>query len=172
MKSTPDSTHSLPPHIEERFQQLPLCASPRFSLSLQERIQTQLPQSAEDRALDSLFLPDPSLGLPDMPQRVRQRLHATAHPPASRLLHFPWQRFIAPVAAAATLALAFISFQQEAPDYPRQTATPVLASNLQTTTDSEADAELTRIFALAQNLKPSVQVDQLRSSDALSFLVQ
>jgi hypothetical protein len=119
-----------------------------------------------DTVLDELFQPDTRLRNPDMVEKVRLRIRSEEPETAANVVWFKW---LAPLAAAATLALTFISFQNRAPDGALLEApSPVL-----TVTEpavSATDPELIDIFALAANLEGGPEMTKLESVEDLAFL--
>ncbi|MGC9451713.1 MAG: hypothetical protein ACP5I4_09725 [Oceanipulchritudo sp.] len=115
-----------------------------------------------DRVLDGLLQPDPSLGNPWMAARIRRKMRAEQR---DRL----WVRRLAPLAAAATLALAFLSFQTRAPS-PAGTKLPETGLARLEESLSSADAETTRIMALAANLQGGTHLGNLDAIEDLAFL--
>ena len=134
-----------------------------------ERTRQRLLTEAEpaDQLLDQLLEMDASLHNPQMAQLVRRRL--AKNPQSDNTRSLAWFSWLAPLAAAATLTLAFVSFQSRAP-----TATPPMAVQ----TDPgilveeviEEDSELTLVFALAANLHSSADMSQLQSVEDLASL--
>ena len=78
-------------------------------------------------------------------------------------------RWLAPMAAAATLALAVISFQsrgtqaiqEQAPDHPVDSLAVV-----------DVDEDMMQIMALAANLESASDLSRLESVEHLSFLFE
>ncbi len=129
-----------------------------------ERVRARLQDSANvDGILDKLLEPDYSLRDPYMLQKVRQRLEESNR----KENRFAWATWLPPLAAAATLTLAFISFQKQAPSLPK-IETPTLAA----VETMDRDLELTRIMALAANLQSSADVAKLDSAEDLAFLFE
>jgi hypothetical protein len=115
-----------------------------------------------DPALDVLFQPDPRLSDPWMAAKVRHRIRSEER---SRL----WVRWLAPLAAAATLALAFLSFQNRAPA-PAGTGSPDNGLARLGESLPIADTEGARIMALAANLQSGAHLDDLDAIEDLVFL--
>ena len=98
--------------------------------------------------------------------RVRRQL---MEPEQERTVRRDWLPWLAPLAAAATLAFAFISFQSQVPrEWPPQ-------SDLQAGLDSQAsasrlDEQTAEIFALASNLQGGTDLSKLDSVEDLAFL--
>jgi hypothetical protein len=120
-----------------------------------------------DDAIDSLLRPNPDLRDPHMAAKIRQRMEQTI--PARP--NTPWFQWLTPLAAAAMLGLAFVSFQMQAPDTRApvatfETPTPLLP------TFAEPDSDLTQIFALAANLHGPADVSSLQSVDNLAYLFE
>lgn len=129
-----------------------------------ERVRARLQDASSiDGILDELLEPDYSLRDPSMLQKVRQRLQESSQS-GNRLA---WTRWLPPLAAAATLTLAFISFQKQAPSLPEMES-PTLA----TVETMDRDIELTRIMILAASLQSSTDVAKLDSAEDLAFLFE
>jgi hypothetical protein len=94
---------------------------------------------------------------------VRSRLTDSTRE-GNRLAWFNW---LPPLAAAATLTLAFISFQANTP--APSTSNPPIPT-LAHAESLESDLELTRIMVLAATLKGSADVTKLDSPEDLAFL--
>ena len=120
-----------------------------------------------DQLLDQLLKMDASMRNPQMVHLVRHRLDETRQAGSNRSL--AWFSWMAPLAAAATLTLAFVSFQsrapREAPVMAVQTDPGILVENI-----VDEDSEITRIFALAANLHSSADMSQLQSVEDLASL--
>ena len=120
-----------------------------------------------DEKMDELFQPDPALSDPQMIWKVRARLaeRETDSDPV-RL----WFRWLAPLTAAATIALAFVSFQSQGPvAVPQQDNADSLAL---VDASVDLDEDMTRILALAANLDGTSNVSKLESVENLSFLFE
>jgi hypothetical protein len=131
-----------------------------------ERVRARLQDSSSvDGILDKLLEPDYSLRDPSMLQKVRQRLQESS----SKSNRLAWTTWLPPLAAAATLMLAFISFQKQAPSPSLpDMETPTLAS----VETMDRELELTRIMALAASLQSSTDVAKLDSAEDLAFLFE
>lgn len=137
---------------------------------LPERVRERLHADAEaaDPYIDALLKMDASLRVPEMAARVRQRLAAEEGAQEARPAN--WFNWLAPLAAAATLALAFMSFQTQTPrNETVRTGEDALASGVSVEAISD-DSEVTRIFALAANLHASANMSDLQSVEELAFL--
>lgn len=129
-----------------------------------QRVRARLKDSSSvDGILDELLEPDYSLRDPSMLQKVRQRLQESGQQDN----RFAWTKWLPPLAAAATLTLAFISFQKQAPSLP-ELDSPSLA----TVETMNGDLELTRIMILAASLQSSTDVAKLDSAEDLAFLFE
>jgi hypothetical protein len=134
-----------------------------------QRTRQRLLENSEpaDQLLDQLLKMDESMRNPQMVHLVRHRLAETRESASSRSL--AWFSWLAPLAAAATLTLAFVSFQsrapREAPNMALQTDPGILVEDI-----IDEDSELTRIFALAANLHSSADMSQLQSVEDLASL--
>ncbi len=128
--------------------------------NLADRVRARLESAPDgvDPVLDRQFRMDPSLGNPHMVWQVRSRLAAEERQSS-------WMAWLTPLAAAATLALAFVSFQATGPRPVLETASPERASD-----NLDLDGELTEILALASALDGTPDVASLESVDALDFL--
>ena len=128
-------------------------------VNLAEQVRARLQETADpvDMALDELFQVDPGLARPGLAWKVRARLTGTSR-------RAVWTRWMAPLAAAATLAVAFVSFQSTGPRVTPETPAAGLAAA------PDLDSELTRILALASGLDATTDVAKLESVDNLVFL--
>lgn len=100
-----------------------------------------------------------------MVEKVRLRIQSEVPESGASVVWFKW---LVPLAAAATLTLTFISFQQSAPNggqLEAPSALTVAEPGL-----SSVDAELMDIFALAANLEGGPEVAKLESVEDLAFL--
>ena len=129
-----------------------------------DRVRARLKDSSSvDGILDDLLEPDYSLRDPSMLQKVRRKLQESSQEEN----RFAWTKWLPPMAAAATLTLAFISFQKQAPSLPNM-ETP----NLAAVETMDRDVELTRIMILAASLQNSTNVAKLDSAEDLAFLFE
>jgi len=140
---------------------------PKPDFLSQVRQRMLLESDPADQILDQMLEMDPSLRNPHMVDLVRQRMGLEQETPRNPSL--AWFSWLAPLAAAATLTLAFVSFQTRAPQ-----ATPYLSARdiepTQVDTSFNDDFEATRIFALAANLHSSANMSQLQSVEDLASL--
>lgn len=156
------------PELASFDQWLRKCAvqpRPDFWIRLRQRLHEEA--DPVEAALDKGFLMDPRLRDPEMARKVRQRLLAESG--QSRRPRIDWFSVAAPLAAAATLALAFVSFQTRAPG-PVTDRIPQpfeAAAGNSAYMDRE---EVTRILALAANLSSTADMTQLQSVEDLAFL--
>ncbi len=134
-----------------------------------ERVRARLRNSPVllDEKIDELFQQDASLTDPQMIWKIRGQLTETQIDSAPVQ---PWFKWLAPLAAAATLTLAFISFQSQGP----QVIPDQGLGNLVTLGDTpvDLDEDMTRILALAANLNGIGDVSKLESVENLSFLFE
>ena len=133
---------------------------------LVRRIRARLEQGedATDPVLDSLFRQDPQLADPRMAQKTRRRLALAEGQATPRPDWFSW---VAPLAAAATITFAMVSFQSRAPrPGPAAPHEPLIAAEEMTVEDTQ----LTQIMALAANLAADADMTKLESVDRLAFL--
>jgi hypothetical protein len=100
-----------------------------------------------------------------MAEQVRGKIRDASQPTPVPF----WFRWVPPVAAAATLLVAFIGFRMEAPSPADHTVT---VENRMTDGNPVEDENLTRIFALASNLQSDVDVSKVRSDEAFAFLME
>lgn len=129
-----------------------------------DRVRARLDETADvDGIIDELLQPDYSLRDPSMLQKVRRRIEDASNKD-NRLA---WTKWLPPLAAAATLTLAFISFQKQVPSAP-ELDMPSLA----TVESVDSDPELTRIMILAASLQSSTDVAKLDSAEDLAFLFE
>lgn len=131
------------------------------------RARLEQPTDELEKSINALFRPDPNLRDPQMAAKVRQRMERAYPPPSGGR----WFRWLTPLAAAATLTLAFVSFQMQAPDHVPSMASdarpePLIAPSV------ESDTDLTEIFALAANLHGPADVSSLQSVDNLAYLFE
>jgi hypothetical protein len=156
-------------YILDRFdawlKEAPVVPDKGFLAAVRSRLEQ--PSGDLEAAIDELLQPDPSLKDPHMAAKVRQRM-ARSH---SSRNSSQWFRWLTPLAAAATLTLAFISFQMQAPGPMAPVALnsgpgPVAAPSV------EPDTDLTEIFALAANLHGPADVSSLQSVDNLAYLFE
>ena len=124
------------------------------------------PDAELDRAIDQLFLRDPLLRNPRMAAIVRQRMGRQSQAAAPAPSWFNW---LVPLAAAATLAAAFVSFQTRAPRPSLIEGVPATAA-VQGLEAGTEDIQLTEIFALASNLHGGPGLTELGSVENLAFL--
>lgn len=157
MAPEPDS----PDNLLKAFDNWLLSNRLNSATDMQNRVRERLkdPGLITDFLLDSLpALPDPIREI-DLSSQIRRRIHARPEALPEPL----WFRWIMPLAAAATLALAISSFSSSAPG-PADKAPDVASLAGQ-------DPELTRIFALAANLDPDIDLGRL-DSDAIALLAR
>ncbi len=119
-----------------------------------------------DRNLDSLFKPDDSLYDEQMIWKIRGRLAASQRP-SRRIANL--SKWLAPVAAAAVLALAVISLQPENENTLQAPASGPVITNLESV---EVDEDMMQILALAANLEGTGDVTRLEAVENLSFLFE
>lgn len=120
-----------------------------------------------DEKIDELFQPDPALSDPKMVWKVRARL---AEREMDSIPVRPWFKWLAPLAAAATITLAIVSFQSQGPKaVPERDNAGSLAL---VDTSVDLDEDMTRILALAANLNGAGNVSKLESVENLSFLFE
>lgn len=138
--------------------------SPRLLEGIRQRLQQQ--PVDPDAVIDSLLRPNPDLKSPRMLEQIRTRLIQEARPQA---IPVPWLKWLPPLAAAALLTLAFVSFQITSDDssVPMALQAPAFGPS---TASSAHEAELTEIFALAANLEGPGNVSLLHTMDDLAFL--
>ena len=101
-----------------------------------------------------------------MVKKIRRRLalgDSRARPRAD------WFSWLAPLAAAAMLAFALVSFQSRAPvNEAGPTGTP--APRIAPVPPAREDPQLTQIMALDANLAVDADMTKLESVDSLAFL--
>jgi hypothetical protein len=149
----------------ERFdawlRESPIQPRPDFA----QRVRARMRQEPEtiDAVIDRMLRPNPFLQDPQMVARIRERIGARA--PSRRPA--PWFQWLSPIAAAATLAFAFFSFQGRAPE-------PAAGLEISAAWPAQAstNTELTEIFALAANLHSRGDLAALQSVDDLAFLFE
>jgi hypothetical protein len=165
MKEHPDKPDNLLDRFDAWLKDTPVSPDKGFL----ERVHSRLHPTDDDldQAIDNLLRPDPSLNDPRMAAKVRQRLKQNRQAPSTA----PWFQWLAPLAAAAMLSLAFISFQMQAPDAPSPLAAHE-SPNPPFPTTAEPDSDLTQIFALAANLHGTADVSSLQSVDNLAYLFE
>ena len=165
MKQAPEEHDFLMKRFDNWLQITRVDVRPGFLSRVRERLDEN--STDLDEVLDSLLQPDPQLRVQNMADRVRIRLNGRPAQPEA----ISWFKWITPLAAAATLTLAFMSFQIRAPK-----DIPALAGELDTpsafSVSPQPDSELTRIFALAANLHGSANVSDLQSVDNLALLFE
>jgi hypothetical protein len=123
---------------------------------------------ALDEQIDELLRPNPSLTDPHMAWKVRGRL---ARESSSGSRAQAWFRWLSPLAAAATLTLAFVSFQTSGPNaIPAPGFSPVSLADGAVVPAVDLDSDMTCILALAANLKGAGEVSKLESMENLAFL--
>ncbi|MEX0325446.1 MAG: hypothetical protein AB3N33_05095 [Puniceicoccaceae bacterium] len=139
---------------------------PRSGLLLRVRERLQATPRDVDSLLDELLQPDTRLRDPDMVRKVRLRMEATNRE-GGKVAWFNW---LAPLAAAATLTIAFVSFQTSAPEgpFPQGEQPPGLTMNVNSA--PQLDSSVTQIFALAANLQGGPDMTKLESVEELAFL--
>ena len=133
--------------------------------SVLRKIREEDAEQRFEETLDGLMRPLPHLYDPSMAEQVRENVRA---PSPARPVPF-WFRWGPPVAAAATLLVAFIGFRMDAPS--TASPPPPVENRLAASVPVE-DENLTRIFALASNLQSEVDVSKVRSDEALAFLME
>jgi hypothetical protein len=138
------------------------------SSDMLERIRGQLQDRPVDleHLLDECFHPDTQLRDPDMIRKIRARLRGSER---ERTGTDTWLRWVAPLAAAATLTLAFVSFQSRSGEAP-STARALPASTAAEAPSVQLDSDVTQIFALAVNLHVDSDMTKLESVENLAFL--
>lgn len=164
MSNRPDEPDFLLNRFDEWLRDRPVRPRPDLLARTRQRLR-ESPADDLDAVIDSLLRPNPALHSPRMLGRVRARLEAARPSPA----RIPWFEWLAPLAAAATLTLAFVSFQTRAPQLPHSLAGP---PPLATAPAGQPDSDLTLIFALATNLNGSASLSSLQSVDDLAFLFE
>ncbi|NBD38802.1 MAG: hypothetical protein GVY10_09555 [Verrucomicrobia bacterium] len=165
MARNDSSPSDLPPHLEAWLHSQPLQADRKMAASVLRKIREEDAERRFEETLDGWMRPLPHLYVPSLAEQVRENVRN-----ASRTAPAPfWFRWGPPVAAAATLLVAFIGFRMDAPS----TATlPPPAENSLVGSVPVEDENLTRIFALASNLQSEVDVSKVRSDEALAFLME
>lgn len=139
---------------------------PPANLLTRVRAHLQEPSASLDKSIDQLLQQDPDLNDPRMVWKVRAEL---ANEPMADNSSPVWYRWLSPLAAAATLTLAFVSFQSSG---PRPADTDV-SLPLQASVESslpDLDSEMTQIIALASNLEGMSDLSKLESVENLAFL--
>ena len=140
---------------------------PSADMLMNVRARLRDSSTSVDQTIDELFQMDPSLSDPTMIWKVRGRLaenETDSHPVQ------PWFKWLAPLAAAATLTLAIIGLQSQGPKVlqdPNDAAPLALVD-----TSVDLDEDMTRILALAANLNGANDVSKLESVENLSFLFE
>ena len=136
---------------------------PRADLAQRVRARMRGELQAIDAVIDRMLRPNPFLQDPHMVARVREKIATRA--PLRRPA--PWFQWLSPIAAAATLAFAFFSFQGRAPE-------PAAGLEISAAWPAQAspNTELTEIFALAANLHSRGDLSALQSVDDLAFLFE
>lgn len=132
------------------------------------RVRARLQDSSSelDSALDDLLQPDYRMRDPSMLQKVRRRISADDSVEAG---HFAWFKWLPPLAAAAILTLAFMSFQVRGP-HPAASELGTAPMTLAAVESTQGDLELTRIIALASQLQGDSNMTVLDSVEDLAFL--
>lgn len=132
------------------------------------RIRRRLREGADpaDELIDDLLRPNPALRNDFMLARVRREL---AEPVSEVHARGNWFRWLTPLAAAATLAFAFFSFQSRTPR-AWETNAGSQVSQLPPSTHELFDERTTEIFALASNLQGGTDLSKLESVEELAFL--
>lgn len=139
---------------------------PPANLLARVRAQLQKPSASLDESIDQLLQQDPHLNDPQMVWKVRAAL---ANEPMTDKPSPVWYRWLSPLAAAATLTLAFVSFQSSGP----RSADTDVSLPLQASAESslpDLDSEMTQIIALASNLEGMSDLSKLESVENLAFL--
>ena len=140
---------------------------PPAGLLLQVRAHLREFPDVADETIDQLLHMDPSLRNPQMLARVRAELEQET---VKQAFPFNWFNWITPLAAAATLTLAFISFQSQAPrPATMRPHSPAVVQESIPGVQPEDD-QLTQIFALASNLHGATDMTKLESVENLAFL--
>lgn len=162
----PDFNFSdLPPAFDEWLRARPLQPGPQETSALLEKVRSDCHDRDFEEMLTKALRPDPTLYEPTMAARVRADIESSANAATTP----SWFRWATPLAAAATLAVAFLGFRMEAPS----SAGPTVPATAQSAPARSAEDEnLTRIFALASNLQSDVDVSKVRSNEALAFLME
>lgn len=120
-----------------------------------------------DEILDELLQKDTRLRDPDMVRKIRLRLAGADRTGDGKIAWFNW---LAPLAAAATLTLAFVSFQTSAPEDPFASAEEPAGLTMNANPTPQLDSGVTEIFALAVNLQGGPDMTKLESVEELAFL--
>ena len=136
--------------------------------NLLARVRARLGESGRnvDDLLDELFQCDTRLRDPEMVRKVRRQIDASDRHENGTVV---WFRWLAPLAAAATLTLAFVSFQTQAPEAPLSEGSAPGFTIIETP-PSQLDSDVTRIFALAVNLQSDTDMTKLEAVETLAFL--
>ncbi|MEX0332262.1 MAG: hypothetical protein AB3N64_12650 [Puniceicoccaceae bacterium] len=139
---------------------------PRADLLHRVREQLQAGSGDFDGLLGEMLQCDTRLRDPDMVRKVRLRLKADDRV-KGKVAWFDW---LAPLAAAATLTIAFVSFQTNAPEglFPQDEQPNGLTMNVNSA--PQLDSSVTQIFALATNLQGGTDMTKLESVEELAFL--
>ena len=119
-----------------------------------------------DDLLDEMLRQDPRMRNPQMILNVRNELEGAD---AANTGSHVWFKWLTPLAAAATLTFALVSFQSRAPHVSSPAIVAVEAQAAENF-GPQLDSEVTQIFALAVNLKGDTDVTTLESVEDLAFL--
>ena len=133
-----------------------------------EKVRANLLDSSStlDREIDTLFRQDVSLFDDHMVWKIRSRLADNQRQSSVASTLSKW---LAPVAAAATIALAVISFQSQGPKPVENQQTLASVDNIAAV---DLNEDLMQILALASNLESKSDVTKLESMENLSFLFE
>lgn len=163
MPSQPDNTDTALDRFDSWLQSSRV--RPKADLLRRTRQRIAAGEDPADGVLDVLLMQDPELRNPRMAELVRQRLTGTESP--ARVVYL-W-KWLAPVAAAAAIAMVISLFNTGAPDGGIQpTLDPAGAEMARPANDPELD----RIFALASNLPAPTDISKLQSVDQLALLFE
>lgn len=139
---------------------------PPANLLARVRAHLQEPPASLDESIDQLLQQNPDLNDPHMVWKVRAELqNETMTGNASPV----WYRWLSPLAAAATLTLAFVSFQSSGPKPADADVSLPLQASVESPL-SDLDSEMMQIIALAANLEGMSDLSKLESVENLAFL--
>ena len=119
-----------------------------------------------DLLLDDMLRCDTRMRDPDMVRKVRLRLATDSRLDGKEA----WFNWLAPLAAAATLTIAFVSFQTSAPKGPFAPSEQPAGLTMNVNPTPQLDSSVTQIFALATNLQGGPDMTKLESVEELAFL--
>ena len=119
-----------------------------------------------ERKIDTLFRQDTLLFDERLIWKIRSRLNEGNRQRSASVAVAKW---LAPLAAAATLALAVISFQSRGTQPITDQTSGHPAESLAVV---EIDEDMMQIMALAANLESASDITRLESVDHLSFLFE